>query len=281
MRTLMTIEPFSRRYGFRHITENLVYDAISERIRTGLLQILREIAIRITDGPSVLRRWVCYSLREKRWSSSFPAWDQVEKLIYRCKWYEFFDVCEEMYRYLENPRMDNVMAGPTFETQLNQVLSEEGSGYRMFNGLIERMSTPFADKQIHEVRQLLRDARFEGPNMHFEKAIAFLNQRPSADTENCIKEAASALESIGKILSGETKESFGAIYKKHFKDQIPKPLNLIFENFWGYASGEGGIRHASIDGTRVPVEEAEFCLVQAASMIRYLIQKFGKPEGLF
>lgn len=277
----MTIEPFSRRYGFRHTPETLIYDAIPERARIGLLQILREVAIKITDGLSILRRWVCYSLREKQWSSSYPPWDQVEKLIYKCKWYEFFDVCEEIYRYLENPRRDQVMTGPMFETQLNQVLSEEGSGYQMFNGLIERVGTPLTDRQIHEVRQLLRDPRLEGANMHFEKAVAFLNQRPSPDTENCIKEAASALESIGKILSGETKESFGAIYKKHFKDQIPKPLNLIFENFWGYASTEEGIRHGSTGGPRVPVEVAELCLVQAASMIKYLAQRFTQPEGPF
>jgi hypothetical protein len=281
METSMTIEPFSRRYGFRHTPETLAYDAVPERARTGLLQILREIAIKIMDGQFVLQRWICYSLREKSWSRSSPAWVQVEKLIYKCEWYKFFDVCEEMYKNIENLKDDKVMTGPIFETQLNQVLSEEGSGYKMFNGLIERVGTPFTDKQIHEVRQLLRDPRFEGPNMHFEKAIAFLNQRPSPDTENCIKEAASALESIGKILSGETKESFGAIYKKHFKDKIPKPLNLIFENFWGYASTEEGIRHGSIVGTRVPVEVAELCLVQAASMIKYLVQRFTQPEGPF
>lgn len=274
----MATEPFSKRYGFRRAPEELMHDNVPISVRVGLLEILDQIRIETQKGPVAIQMVISNSLRVKRWSHTF-AWNQVDKLVHQCEWYSLYDICESVYTYLMSPVNDSSITAGAFETMLNDVLSEEGMGYKMQNGSIERVSAPFIDKYIQEVRQLLRNSRFEGPNMHFEKAIGFLNQRPSPDTENCIKEAASALEAIGRILSGEHEESFGTIYKTHFKVQIPAPLNLIFEKFWGYASNEEGIRHGSTGDSRVLIEEAELCLVQAASMIRYLVQKFGHNLG--
>ena len=166
------------------------------------------------------------------------------------------------------------------EEEINQVLEEEKSGYRMLDGLI----TPITNKSELDSLKESMSTKYISVNTHMEKALQLFSQRKSPDYENSIKESISAVEAMCCIITGETgsQATLGKTIKK-LKDKgihIHPAMESAFSSLYGYTSDEDGIRHGSIGFTNAPAEDAKYMLISCSAFINYLIEKSAKinPE---
>ena len=158
---------------------------------------------------------------------------------------------------------------------MNELFQKEYVGYRFIDGEI----TPISDDiEIEEIKQSL-DIEFQGCKSHIKKALGFLSDREKPDYKNSIKESISAVESICKIITkSDTATLNEALQKlKEHGVELHGALKKSFSSLYGYASDEGGIRHAEgLLESKVTFEEAKYMLVSCCAFVNYLIAEYGK-----
>ena len=152
---------------------------------------------------------------------------------------------------------------------------KEYVGYRFVAGEI----TPITNSpEIQEIEQACQ-IPFEGAHVQLQKALGFLSDREHPDYKNCVKESISAVESVCKVLANDPKAELG----KALKSLIANGLNIhgslksAILALYGYASDEGGIRHAERETeSTVTFEEAKFMMVTCSAIVNYLVAEYGK-----
>lgn len=202
----------------------------------------------------------------------------IEKLrdfLIDAEWYLIYDFVERYVGSFQEFAERNEL-----EEEINQVLEEEKSGYRMLDGLI----TPITNKSELDSLKESMSTKYISVNTHMEKALQLFSQRKSPDYENSIKESISAVEAMCCIITGETgsQATLGKTIKK-LKDKgihIHPAMESAFSSLYGYTSDEDGIRHGSIGFTNAPAEDAKYMLISCSAFINYLIEKSAKinPE---
>ncbi len=278
----MTAEYFSRKYGLRPTPDGLIYEDVPIEARTGLFQIMT-ISVKINIGYQNeflnLYQAICKMLR-KPWNwnitEDFGAAQATESLIMDCKWWEFYDICQFFWQYLDykyklKSEREKLTA---YEYQINYLFRDEFLGFELHDGEIERTGNPITDAKIKEARILLKEPEFKSADELFEKAIKAFNERPNPDVENCIKDAVAAIESIGKIISNNEKAKLDDIINNAVKKGvIPQPLDQTITKLHAYRGNEPAVAHGGIEPSKVTIDEAEFVLAMSAAMILYLVKK--------
>ena len=203
----------------------------------------------------------------------------IEKLrdfLIDAEWYLIYDFVERYVGSFQEFAERNEL-----EKEINQVLEEEKSGYRMLDGTI----TPITNKSELDALKESISTKYVSVNTHMEKALQLFSQRKSPDYENSIKESISAVDAMCCIITGETgsQATLGKTIKK-LKDKgihIHPAMESAFSALYGYTSDEDGIRHGGIDFTNAPAEDAKYMLISCSAFINYLIEKWTKinPEG--
>jgi len=264
---------FSKRYGLRPTPEGLMYEDVSEQARVGLYHVVRQFFKKYYD----LYKALCIALRiplDRGIAKSHLSWDYlaseaIEKLIMNCQWWQFYDICEVLRQGLEHePEKDS------FSEEINNLFREEHLGFELTDGRVEKIGSGFIDARVREVRYLLKEPEFTGADKHFEKAIKALNARPTPDVENCVKDAVSAIESIGRIIVNDEKALLSDIIKDMAKNKtIPKPLDEAIQKIYAYRGDQPGVAHGLVGTSKVTVDEAEFVLAVSAAIIIYLVKK--------
>ncbi len=195
----------------------------------------------------------------------------VEQIFLTCDWWRLFDICELMYRNLGSSQQ---YYSDKFTKDLNIVLIDEQLGFEMREGKIEKIGSALADEEIRKTRYLLKQPEFKGADEQFEKAIKALNARPKPDVENCVKDAVSAIESVGRILIKDDKAVLSDIIKDMAKQEIiPKPLDEVIQKIYAYRGNEPGVAHGLVGESKVTIYEAEYVLAMSAATIIYLVNK--------
>lgn len=157
----------------------------------------------------------------------------------------------------------------------NQLFEKEYVGYRFIAGEI----VPITDKsESAEIEQACL-IPFDGACTQLQKALGFLSDREHPDYKNCVKESISAVESVCKVISGNEK----AALKDAINGLIANGMNIhgslksAILALYGYASDEGGIRHAERETeSTVTFEEAKFMMVTCSAIVNYLVAEYGK-----
>lgn len=157
----------------------------------------------------------------------------------------------------------------------NQLFEKEYVGYRFIAGEI----VPITDKsESAEIEQACL-IPFDGARTQLQKALGFLSDREHPDYKNCVKESISAVESVCKVISGNEK----AALKDAINGLIANGMNIhgslksAILALYGYASDEGGIRHAERETeSTVTFEEAKFMMVTCSAIVNYLVAEYGK-----
>lgn len=162
--------------------------------------------------------------------------------------------------------------------ELNDLFKEEFVGYRMVDGEI----TPITDEVELNVVETSLDIGFEGCRAHIKKGLSLLSNRDNPDYKNSIKESISAVESICQIICKDDKATLGKTLNQLEANGIKlhKSLKEAFSKLYGYASDEGGIRHAEgMFESDVSFEEAKYFLVSCCAFVNYLIAEFTKKNS--
>lgn len=166
---------------------------------------------------------------------------------------------------------------PDFVKELNELFKEEFVGYRM----IENQITPISDDiEVEEIKQGL-NIQYDGCKSHIKKALTLLSNREKPDYKNSIKESISAVESICKIITKDSKATLGKTINQLEKNGLNIHPSLIsaFSKLYGYTSDEGGIRHAEgLFESKVSFGEAKYMLVSCCAFVNYLLEEYSKND---
>lgn len=205
-----------------------------------------------------------------RWDREF---DRIDNVIAQAPYNEVLDVIEYCYYWVTH-RSDPLIK-TTWKNAFNMLFRQEYVGYRFVSDQI----VPVTDElEIREIEQACKTP-FDGARTQLQKALGFLSDRENPDYKNCVKESISAVESVCKVISGNEK----ATLKDALNGLISNGMNIhgslksAILALYGYASDEGGIRHAERETeSTVTFEEAKLMMVTCSAIVNYLVSEYGK-----
>ena len=159
-----------------------------------------------------------------------------------------------------------------FIQKINGELEEEKSAYRFVGKLLAPVSNAIEINEIE--RSLGQSMEFVSISKHIEEAVKLYAKKPSADYRNTIKEAISAVKSAARIISNKPTATLGEAIKL-VDDKLalhPAFMQGVLK-FYGYTSGEGGIRHSLIEASNIDEADARFALILCSAISNFLISK--------
>lgn len=188
----------------------------------------------------------------------------------KLKWYDVYDFIEKSLYVAKSKELEKIY---------NRIMEEEGSLYRIVNGLV----VPIINDEEIESIQNASSTKYESVNNHIEKALELLQKRQNPDYENSIKESISAVESLCSIITGNDSKNntlgntLDLIEGKGI--HIHTALKEAFKKIYGYASDEKGIRHAGAIENGAKREDAIYMLVSCSAFVNYLIAKYEDKKN--
>ncbi len=207
-----------------------------------------------------------------KWRS---VYEQIDDVILGANYNEVLDLLWYINSWIEKNFIYHLDSLPI---KFNILFEQEYVGYRFVNNRIVAIT----DKsEISEIETACNNP-FDGCKSHIQKAVTILSDREHKDYKNCIKESISAVESICKIITNNSKATLGQSLKELKENGITihPALESAFSKLYGYTSDEGGIRHCEgMFESNVTFEEAKFMLVSCAAFVNYLIAEYGKIKG--
>lgn len=267
---------FSRRHGYSGQAAPItVREDAPEALRHAVVQIAAEEGV---DRPSAQRELICRVLRvmpdRNNWSEYPNIACEVEYLITTCKWYRVFDIAEAFYTEIaasQHGFSARNGSATEFESKVNEVLYEQGIGWKMERGqIVYRGDQPF-EETVAAARQALQQSNRSTAQNEIAEALSDLSRRPAPDRTGAIQHSMAALECVVRDISGDPKQTLGTLMKNYGTQlAIPRPLDAAVEKAWGYASEVG--RHLQ-EGREPSAEEAELVTTVCAAVVTYLIKK--------
>lgn len=203
------------------------------------------------------------------WENLYPS---IEKVIMEAPYNEVLDLLWYICYWLSvaTNKCFNI-----FQKRFNDLFEREYVVYRFITGKI----VPITDKiEMQEIEKAVQTP-FEGAQAQLQKALGFLSDREHPDYKNCVKESISAVESVCKVLANDPKAELGKALKSLIANGliIHGSLKSAILALYGYASDEGGIRHAERETeSTVTFEEAKFMMVTCSAIVNYLVAEYGK-----
>jgi len=263
---------FSVRYGLRARPGGLLYDTVPETARVGFLHIVSDCGYYLPWQS--LYKEITRALRLERWSAACndagPARQEIEQIIRTSDWWAFYDTCEIMVEAVR----ETSGGSHDFEGDANRLFEDECLGWRLKQGLVERVGTEESERLLDDARRVLRDTRLAGPEEQFAKAVRALSVRPEPDTANCVKDAVGAVEGVARILTGRPSAVLSGIVADLRRKKILHPaLAKCFDGLYGYRGDAEGAAHGAVTDVAVPLPEAEMALNTSAALIIYLVNK--------
>jgi hypothetical protein len=206
---------------------------------------------------------------------AFDAVEEIKKLIYQCKWYEFYDICELAYQVLAEIRPSRRGQLDEFESKVNGIFAMDLLPWCLNDGLITPARPAEITEIIEQAKSLLSDPRFLGPDEQFRKANQHMAKRPEPDTENCVKDAVGALEGIARIVTNQHTRTLGQILNREpMKSMVPSLLLAAIEKVYAYRGDEPGVAHGQTGPSTIGIEEADWVLSMCATSMVYLAKRF-------
>jgi hypothetical protein len=268
---------FSQRKGYKPVSQIIQKDGISEELRNTLWNILdllvwsnEHFLVSKYDnarkGIETFSKilWLNYFKKpiDTRFYSNQDDIQTIREYFFSCEWYEVYDFLEFTLRYFDEEKLTETVNG---------ILERELSAYRFINDIF----TDITDEQeIKMLEDALRDDNFPGVSKHLKRALELLSDRENPDYRNSIKESISAVESFAKVITGKPKASLGqALNIIEREGKLHPSLLEAFSKLYGYASDEGGIRHAMLEDPNLTPSDAKFFLMSCTSFINYMKAK--------
>jgi hypothetical protein len=204
-------------------------------------------------------------------------WDEflatLRKNFFHGEWHRAFSFLEYMAENGPfNPGNKKIRAD--FVGACNYLLKKENSGYRFIQGKIAPITTA---EEVEEIETAIQSAApYAGVRGHLTTALGFLTDRTNPDYRNSIKESISAVETLARHLTNDSKATLGealkVLEKKH---QLEPALKSAFSKLYGYTNDASGIRHSSMeDASSIKKADARFMLICCSAFINYAIDHF-------
>jgi hypothetical protein len=265
---------FSERYGFKPVKDSFQIEDMDIELRNRLWNLtLKELLglplekLLSTKAQNNINKLYDGFLKENITSQnrvlSFFLKGYFTERFNKLTWYELYDLLE----FLNNHIVDDKYL---YINNVNQILEQEMSAYRLIDGYI----TPIiSDIEIKSIEDAI-NSESSGAKQHLKKALNLLSNRKAPDYANSIKESISAVESIVNEIVGTKNQALNRVIHR-----IPFITNNQFrsgiKNLYEWTSSSDGIRHGVKKDETIEssFEEAKFMLVSCSAFINYLIDK--------
>jgi len=277
---------FSQRKKLKPLAKTIQIESADEELRSTVWSLL---CLHFWDGwePNATQ-WkddavIVESLCQGLWFSYFKrpldtlpyfrsqrppdCYTELRGYVFQCKWNELYDFLEFIIKNSPDRKQES------FVKHLNDVLATENSAYRVVG---DEFIDVVSEDEIQEIEDALESSHV-AVRTHLERAVTLLSDRKQPDYRNSIKESVSAVESMVKIVSGESGATLGTALKK-LRDIAPlhPALEKAFLAIYGYTSDSGGIRHALLEESKIERPEARFMLIACSAFINFVKDKYKK-----
>ena len=179
-------------------------------------------------GPRLLREVLCTVLRrmpdDDNWSPYPNIWGECHDLIEKAPWYRVYDFVEELYQEIDSDE--------EWAERINEYFVEAGVGWRFVDGKLESRGAEGFETAVDAARDALGSAGLRTAQKEIHEALRDLSQRPEPDLTGAVTHAMGALECTSREVTGDTKQTFGEIIKRH-PELFPEPLATALEKIWG------------------------------------------------
>ena len=177
------MELFSRRHKLGRPSVGLLYDTVPQGVHRALINLLSSRISRGDDSGWMSVQKATFRTPQVRQdfeynSSPSLALLTVSPIVERCEWYTLLDICELLAALFSTQSWEESRPSLTyalFEEAVNEIFADNCLGYELSGGRVEKLGAPYVDDVVTEVRQVLQNAEYAGPNDQFEKAIAAVN----------------------------------------------------------------------------------------------------------
>lgn len=256
-------ELFTNRMGIKiPIAEVTIRNDAPDALRNYLLIVMKQYC-----GLKKIREIVCIVNKEapdpNNWGENEFMNSEVQALIMDCPWYRIYDIIE-----LFCIKMD-IRRRADFEEEINEYFFEKGIGWKLNNGQIEIRGDETFESALSEIEVVLDERRLATSKTEIKEAIADLSRRPNPEVTGAVQHSLAALECLSREVTGDKKDTLGALINKH-PEIVPPPLNIAVSKIFGFASEQG--RHLQ-EGREPAYEEAELLVHLSASLCSYLCKK--------
>jgi hypothetical protein len=268
---------FSQRMGMKPEKKDLQIDDIDFELRTGLWNLIK---VSIIDDLIDERDFgsFCALLWHKHYKlavDTIPDYDNQRVGFIRSRFFNY--EWNEVYDFLEFTITANIgdHTKEKFVERINNLLESEFSGYRLINALVVPISNPVEVEEINmTLNKIAYFTSLNGANIHLTEALNMISNKTNPDYRNSIKESISAVETVCRVLTGES--TLGKALKAFENKGIILDVQIKsgFEKIYAYSNSQEGIRHAIIDNNSSPdFHDAKYMLVSCSAFINFLIGK--------
>ena len=205
-------------------------------------------------------------------SGHFHNKQTLEEFLVSCDWNYVYDFIEKYLSLLD------VKDGLRVSSELNELLEEEKSGYRILREIQDDepcfIVSPVTDDRELEAIQEALESGLGSVDTAMKKALSLYSDRKSPDYANSIKESISAVESMLAHITG--KEATLANNLKQL-EKMNLDMHPAFRDalgkLYGFTSDSSGIRHGGYSEPLHATEQnSRFMLVICSAFINYLKQ---------
>lgn len=278
---------FSQRIGKKPIDTQIQLDSMNDELRNGLWNAFYKYCAEPAklgqyDAEPIIAEefipffeslWEHYLKKSLTTLSIFytPTVKKIRDLYLKWDYLEVYDFIDWI------ARTESDIDKSDFIEYCNMILERENSSYRFVGEYVTPITDEVEIKEIETVIQASDKFGLLGVKAHIESALKLLSDRENPDYRNSFKESISAVESICKKISGKPNATLGDALK-----EIDKKFNLHpalkkgYSAIYGYTSSADGIRHGSIDESKVDYDDAKYMLVSCSAFVNYLIIKAQK-----
>lgn len=279
---------FSQRQGITPSSKPIQVDSMDVDLRNGLWN---GVKLHVLDRQAKSSRYhgetqfhlLCKIIWHKYFKltiDSIPEYnshceDFIKQRFYKSQWFEVYDFLEFVLGLDTN---NLSLSHDEFKEFCNGIFERDFAGYRFIEDQISPIINAHEIKEIEEsIGTTQRFTSLKGANIHLTEALAKISDRKNPDYRNSIKESISAIESVAKIISNNSKDSLGAALDKiKGKIKLHSALEKGFKQLYGYTSDSDGIRHALTEEHNCDFEDAKYMLVSCSAFINYLVVKSDK-----
>jgi AbiJ N-terminal domain 4 len=265
---------FSDRIGITKPRTVLQTDSIDTDLRNGLWQTCIEFHLRKSKelysqdhNFKSLMRYIYVDFFKRTSDLIPPNHDHnirdTKKWFFSANWYDVYNFVEFLLAHSGNDMFGN---------RVTFFLEREKSGYRILDGHFVPITDPAELASVSDA--MSASDRFAGAREHMQTAVRLFSQKPDPDYRNSIKEAISAVESVARLVTGNPKATLGDALKT-IGERMPihPALREAMSKLYGYASDEGGIRHASLEESNIDEAEAKFMIVACSAFVNFCVQR--------
>jgi hypothetical protein len=267
---------FSERMGLLPVQNVLQMEGMTDALRNSLWNVLdaKLWSDREFRSSDVGDRGLGDVVSRMIWTDFFKAaadgrphhgYDIVKRIrtwYFEAQWNEVYDFVEFMLELLDDKQLNGA---------INTMLERELAGFRYIGGCFVPVT---AEEEVQALVEATAVGPFSGVIAHLRSATEHLSRKQDPDYRNSIKESISAIESMAREVSGNDKATLGeALAAMEREGKFHPALRKSLGALYGYASDEGGIRHAMLEEPNLTVADAKFMLVACAAFVNYMKAK--------